>query len=178
MKVSGLSAITGLLVSASVAQASTFHFWNLLQNVRFQSPVSTQETKVIPGDSPVDLCDAEYKQLLDIDYIDVDPNPPAKGENLTISAAGYLHTEVTEGAYVEVDVRYGYIRLLRQTIDLCEQLENVNLTCPLQEGKLDLTKIIELPSEIPPGKYLAFARAYTADDEFITCLSAQVEFSP
>lgn len=130
----------------------------------------------IPGGSPIALCDTEEDQLLNIEYIKIDPKLPTRGANLTISAAGTLSKDIVEGAYVIVDVRYGYVRLLKQTIDLCEEIENVDMECPLEAGYQKLTKQIELPNEIPPGKYFVEARAYDIEDELITCLKASVEF--
>lgn len=130
----------------------------------------------VPGNSPFTLCDADVPHLAQIDYIDLAPNPPLKGEALNVTAGGVLKTTIDEGSYVEVDVRYGYIRLLKQKFDLCEQVGNVDLKCPVEEGKLDLAKSVDLPQEIPPGKYLVIARAFTAADELLTCLTATVEF--
>lgn len=136
----------------------------------------TMEDEDIPGESPISLCDVEYEQLLEIKELSIDPNPPAKGQNLTINASGYLYEDVEEGAYIEVEVRYGYIRLISQTMDLCEQSEQVDWKCPIKQGDLKLNKQIELPNEIPPGKYVAVARAYTVDDDLITCLLTTVTF--
>jgi hypothetical protein len=164
-----LALATGIF---SVAQAGLLQ--HLTLNVDKQNYLEVLDE--IPGDSPISLCDSEEHQLLSIDFIEVDPNPPTRGSNLTISAAGNLEKDIVQGAYVIVDVRYGYIRLLKQTIDLCEEVENVDLTCPIEAGYQELTKQIALPNEIPPGKYFVEARAYTIEDELITCLKAAVEF--
>lgn len=55
-----------------------------------------------------------------------------------------------KGAYVQLQVKYGLITLVKQTVDLCEQVSNVDLDCPLDAGTLDLQKDVELPKEIPP----------------------------
>lgn len=55
-----------------------------------------------------------------------------------------------KGAYVNLVVKYGLITLISQTADLCDQLSNVDLQCPLEEGKMVLTKDVELPKQIPP----------------------------
>lgn len=148
----------------------------------FQNPLSSGEdasikSQPIPGESPVLLCDDHVPKLLTIDHINVSPNPPQKGANLTIEATGTLHGAVADGAYIDVDVRYGYIRLLTQRFDLCEQVQEVDLKCPLQEGPLSISKEIELPNEIPPGQYTAVARAFSVDGKPITCLEAQVSFT-
>ena len=48
-----------------------------------------------------------------------------------------------------LQVKYGVITLIKQTVDLCEQVKNVELDCPL-EGNVRFTKEVELPREIPP----------------------------
>jgi hypothetical protein len=50
---------------------------------------------------------------------------------------------------VALQVKYGVITLIKQTVDLCEQVKNVDLDCPL-DGNLKFTKEVELPREIPP----------------------------
>jgi hypothetical protein len=34
--------------------------------------------------------------------------------------------------------------------DLCEQVKNVDMKCPIEKGKTKITKDVELPNEIPP----------------------------
>jgi hypothetical protein len=102
---------------------------------------------------------------------------------------------VTKGAYIKVTVKYGLIRLLSTTADLCEQAEtNFNMSCPFAPGKISVTKSVDLPAVIPPvrglvfshpammltcykGTYTVFGDAYSDDDEQITCLEAVVNFA-
>lgn len=100
-----------------------------------------------------------------------------------------------DGAYVDLEVKYGYIRLLRTKADLCKEIKNVDLECPIEKGKISITKDVDLPKEIPPvrqlplftrwevtrltrtqGKYTVQADVYTKDDKHITCLTATVTF--
>ena len=84
---------------------------------------------------------------------------------------------MTEGAKIHLTVKYGLITIIKQTADLCEQVKQVDLECPLQAGnEVKLSKDVELPKQIPPGKYTVVADVVTIDDEKITCLSATVEF--
>lgn len=149
------------------------------EGLKLQNPFDLeplQGGEPVPGESPFTLCDADLPRLLDIEYIKVDPNPPEKGKNLTIEASGTLKKQVDEGAFVEVDVRYGYIRLVNEKFDLCEQIEHVDMECPLEKGPQTIKKVVELPNEVPPGRYLVNARAFTKEEELITCLSATVDF--
>jgi len=77
---------------------------------------------------------------------------------------------------VALQVKYGVITLIKQTVDLCEQVKNVDLECPLNDS-VKFTKAVELPREIPPGFYTVQADAYTVDDEPIICLTAKVKFN-
>lgn len=104
---------------------------------------------------------------------------------------------ILEGAYVLLTVKYGYIRLLHTKADLCKEIQNVDLNCPIEKGKVSITKSVDLPKEIPPvwppqtlsivaeletdthaqGKYTVEADVYTKDDDHITCLKATVWFN-
>ncbi|EIF46591.1 hypothetical protein HII12_001711 [Brettanomyces bruxellensis] len=132
----------------------------------------------IPGESPLELCDSLQPQILTLDSLKMDPVPPERGENLTIIASGTLSAPVEEGAYVDVDVDYGLIKLIHATYDLCEELPNVDMKCPIKKGHYELNKKVEIPSQVPPGQYKVVARAYTKDDELITCLTGEVVFPP
>ena len=69
---------------------------------------------------------------------------------MSIKATGTLKQDVAEGAYANIIVKYGVITLLRTTIDLCEEIQKVDLKCPLKAGEMTLTKDVELPNKIPP----------------------------
>jgi len=135
------------------------------------------EATKVPGDNPLSYCQAEHvDDLLVLDHVNLDPNPPNAGQTLTIEAVGTLLEDVEDGAYVILQVKYGLIRLVNTQANLCEQVSNVDLSCPVKKGKTTITKDVELPNEIPPGKYTVFADAYTKDKKKIICLEATVQF--
>jgi len=123
-------------------------------------------------------------------------NSRFSGAKLTIEATGFVKEDITEGAYVKLQVKYGYIKLLDTQADLCEEIKNVDLECPIEKGKISVTKEVDLPKEIPPvrlptaslvdrvdtdqqpsqGKYTVQADVFTKDNEHITCLNAVVFF--
>jgi hypothetical protein len=132
----------------------------------------------IPGDSPLELCPGDHaKDLVTIEKVDLAPNPPRAGQELVIKATGTVKERLEEGAYVQLTVKYGLIRLISTKADLCEQIGNVDLECPVEPGKLSVEKSVDLPKEIPPGKYTVLADVYTAEEIHITCLTATVQFS-
>lgn len=79
------------------------------------------------------------------------------GETLTIEAIGTFTKDVEEGAYIQLQVKYGLIRLINTKADLCEQVKNVDLECPIKAGKTTITKDVDLPTEIPPVSIPAVA---------------------
>lgn len=62
--------------------------------------------------------------------------------------------DVAEGAYVVLQVKYGLIKLVNTEADLCEQVSNVDLECPIKKGKQVITKEVALPKEIPPVSFM------------------------
>ncbi|KAJ6789290.1 hypothetical protein PWT90_02156 [Aphanocladium album] len=132
----------------------------------------------IPGESPLEFCAGDRSaDLITIKQVDLDPNPPKAGKELLIKASGTVKERIEDGAYVKLTVKYGLIRLLTTTADLCEQFGNIDMKCPLEKGDQTIEKIVKLPVEIPPGKYTVLADVYNADDTPITCLTATVTFA-
>ena len=72
------------------------------------------------------------------------------GAELVITATGTVFERIEQGAYVDIVVKYGLIRLLATRADLCEQIQNVDLECPIEKGVLSITKSVEIPKEVPP----------------------------
>ncbi|KAH8590429.1 putative Phosphatidylglycerol/phosphatidylinositol transfer protein [Bisporella sp. PMI_857] len=136
--------------------------------------------EAVPGNNPLKFCKKDHDDdLLVLEKVNLTPNPPVKGTTLTIEAAGTLKEEIDAGAYVVLQVKYGLIRLVNTEADLCEQVSNVDLECPIKKGETVIRKDVELPKEIPPGTYTVFADAYTKRPESkkILCLEATVTFT-
>ncbi|OAA69218.1 MD-2-related lipid-recognition [Akanthomyces lecanii RCEF 1005] len=131
----------------------------------------------VPGESPIEFCNYDRDDdLVDVQKIDIDPNPPKPGKPLNVTFAGEARKTITKGSYIKVTVKYGLIQLISTTADLCEQMGNVDLSCPLEAGKINVVKSVDLPAAIPPGTYNVFADIYSDDDEQISCMKASVNF--
>ena len=53
----------------------------------------------------------------------------------------------------------------------------MDLECPLKkDNDTKLSKEVDIPKEIPPGKYTVVADVESVDGDKITCLTATVEF--
>ncbi|KAF2278600.1 uncharacterized protein EI97DRAFT_372478 [Westerdykella ornata] len=139
--------------------------------------VAISEDYKVPGDNPLHFCGDPKDDILTIERVDLSPNPPQPGKTLSIKASGDFKEKVEEGAKVHVQVKYGLITLINQESDLCDAISNVDLNCPLDKGEMSLTKDVNLPQQIPPGKYTVLADVYTKDGDKITCLTATVQFT-
>jgi ML domain len=82
-----------------------------------------------------------------------------RGTTLTIEAVATFLEDVEEGAYVVLQVKYGLIKLVNTEADLCDQVSNVDLACPIKKGQRTIKKEVSLPKEIPPVS-LPFASPY------------------
>ncbi|KAG2174192.1 hypothetical protein INT43_004213, partial [Umbelopsis isabellina] len=121
------------------------------------------------------LC-GDKNDLLEVQDIKIDPNPPRKGEDMHVEFKGYLKEQVGEGAQIDVIVKYGAVRLLHKVFDLCEQAPQVDKECPIEKGEVTANKTVTLPKDIPPGRYTVQARLTTQDERDITCLIGQMTF--
>ena len=138
--------------------------------------VTVKEEFKVPGDNPLYFCADPADYILQIDKVDLDPNPPKPGEKLSIKASGDFKEQVGEGSKMHLQVKYGLITLINQERDACETIEQADLKCPLKKGELALTKDVDLPREIPPGTYTVLADVYTEEGDKITCLTAKIAF--
>lgn len=162
-------------------------FFSNYYNYKYNNyPGQVPKERPVPGDNPLNVCDLDQhpRRLLEITTLSLSPNPPIKGHNLTITADTIIKKTIVKGAYVDVDVHYGYLRLLNQRFDLCEQIDEYggggdgdgDVKCPIEKGRLEVNKEVTIPPQFPAGKYTIVGRAYTVEGEFITCLSTTVEF--
>jgi hypothetical protein len=166
MKLS-LSILTLLCTSFVTAELSLFGGQKVLGD----------RVAPVKGNNPMSYCQVSHDDdLLVLDSVDLTPNPPVAGSTLSINAVGTLLETIEKGAKVTIQVKYGLIRLVNTEADLCEQVSNVDMECPIKKGKTKITKDVELPMEIPPGTYTVFADAYTVDKKKIICLEATVTF--
>ncbi|KAL9624447.1 MAG: hypothetical protein Q9160_001410 [Pyrenula sp. 1 TL-2023] len=142
-----------------------------------QKPLSVgNEDLKVPGENPLYFCADPKDYILDIRYANLDPNPPKTGQKLTISASGVLSKEIKEDSKVQLQVKYGLITLIKQNADLCDQIGNVDLECPLPKGVMTLTKEVDIPKEVPKGKYTVSANVLDENGDVVTCLEAVVYF--
>ncbi|TGZ79721.1 phosphatidylinositol transfer protein [Ascodesmis nigricans] len=171
MKLTAFTTASLFFLTASASTGSLFS-----QIALGRTPVTNKGLEV-PGENDLYFCEKPDSYILNIESVNLVPNPPTAGSTLQISAVGVLSDVITKGAYVDVVVKYGLITLIKQTMDLCEQVDKVDMECPIKDGKVIIHKSVDLPAVIPPGKYSVSANAMTEDDRTITCLTSTIVFT-
>ena len=108
----------------------------------------------------------------------VSPDPPQPGKDLTVTVTGEATNVIEDGAYADVTVKLGLIKLLHKKFDVCEEARNNNISvqCPVEKGTYTVVHTVPLPREIPRAKFLVQVRGYTHDDEDMVCLDLKVDF--
>jgi len=138
--------------------------------------VTIQDEFKVPGDNPLYFCGDPKDDLVKIDSVDLDPNPPTAGSKLSIKASGTVNETIEKGFKMHLQVKYGLITLINQEADGCDTIGKADLKCPLKKGDMSMTKDVDLPAQIPPGTYTVLADVYTEDKKKITCLTAKITF--
>jgi hypothetical protein len=152
---SGLAAVLFLQSSSLDASSASRVLWQLGDNSADNgvgdlfSSITTGPPLGKPlGKSLYDCSESTY--ILQIKEVTLNPDPPRKGQALNIKATGIFSEAVTKGSYAQVIVKYGLVRLLNQTYDLCDNIGQANISCPIGPGEITLEHNIDLPKEIPP----------------------------
>ncbi|KAI9631962.1 ML domain-containing protein [Dioszegia hungarica] len=116
--------------------------------------------------------------LIQLKSFVVSPDPPQPGKNMTVTVEADVLDRIEEGAYVDVTVKLGLVKLLQKTFDVCEEARNNNASvqCPVEAGPYKVTQTVELPREIPHAKFVVSVRGYSVDDEDLVCLNLFVDF--
>ncbi|KAJ2236586.1 Phosphatidylglycerol/phosphatidylinositol transfer protein [Coemansia sp. RSA 1286] len=108
---------------------------------------------------------SEVDDLIDIKYVDLEPEQPKRSTPVHINALAYVKDHI-DSATANVKVKYGFITLLNRNYDLCQELKtNLNKTCPVDEGPIEVSVDVDIPGFIPPGWFHLEATAWRDSDE-------------
>lgn len=120
----------------------------LLSIIRFQCtplPDSGDDTGPFV---PLTNC-GTASDLLDVETISLNPDPPLVGQNLYINATGLLKSSVVDGAKLHIVVKYKFVKLLDLTQDLCAIAKDNGLPCPIDPGRHSLIATVPIPGAAP-----------------------------
>lgn len=138
-------------------------------------PITTQTQ---PGSGWIwEVCGSRQEAVV-LKEINVKPDPPVPGQNLTVYAKGIVNEDIEPGTYADVVVKLGFIRLLSKRFDVCELAEenDAELKCPKKRGEYEITHTVELPREIPPARFNVHVNGKTQADVDLMCLDLNIDF--
>ena len=55
-------------------------------------------------------------------------------------------------------------------------ISRIDIECPIKEGYMEIFKEVNIPRQVPPGKYTVLADVNTKDKRSITCMEATIVF--
>ncbi|KAI9505948.1 Phosphatidylglycerol/phosphatidylinositol transfer protein [Coemansia spiralis] len=108
---------------------------------------------------------SEEDDLVDIKYVKLDPEYPKRSTPIHLNALAYVK-EPIEAATANIKVKYGIITVLNRDYDLCKELrDNLNKTCPVDEGYIEVDIDVDVPGFVPWGWYHLDATAWRDSDQ-------------
>ncbi|KAI8801826.1 putative Phosphatidylglycerol/phosphatidylinositol transfer protein [Cladochytrium replicatum] len=161
-----------VLAVASFASADKqISFSNLWRSISDRIP------KLTAAKDPVSYspCVPDEEALFILDALNLNPDPPVRGQQLSFEVRGTVKREVVNGTYVDIKVKYGIIQLYSGRLDFCEQMATLGEECPFKEGEVVVAKSADIPGWVFPGTYTIHSEAYTPDGTLITCLDGVVK---
>ncbi|KAJ6514296.1 vacuole protein [Mycena vitilis] len=169
MRLAPLNLLLASVVGVSAGKASSVGISN-------QQRLDTGRKSLAAGWAYID-CGLPTDPIL-LRSLEISPDPPVPGKDLTIKVKGRVTEKIEEGAYADVTVKLGLIKLLHKRFDVCEEARNANatVTCPVEEGEYTVEQTVALPKEIPPAKFTVLVRGYTVNDDDMVCLDFKVDF--
>jgi ML domain len=132
-----------------------------------------------PHDSWTDCGEAD--DLLKLNSLRISPDPPVRGQPLTIAFEGDLAQPIEGSEVVTIQVKYGIIKIVDMTTSLCDELAKVEdiPQCPFAPGPWAFNHTETLPADIPPGRYTLTIEAYSKKfRKGIFCISGTFRFDP
>ncbi|MEV8017284.1 ML domain-containing protein [Streptomyces sp. NPDC086554] len=121
---------------------------------------------------------------LQIQSVTASPDPLDAKESSRFTIKGFAQEPIEEGAYADVVIKLGLIKILSKRFDLLEELRRDQFftlvspasTSPLPKGEIELTFTPPLPNPTPQAKFSVSLRAFTVDDEDLACLDFKLDY--
>ncbi len=101
--------------------------------------------------------------------VSINPDPPIKGQNITVYVLYNLKINITSGK-IDLKVKFGFITVIHKYVNLC-QVE----TCPIPAADNKNETITELiPGNIPSGHYTAHVVLTDQNNKEVICIDVDM----
>ncbi|KAI8899916.1 ML domain-containing protein [Globomyces pollinis-pini] len=132
---------------------------------------------VINSTHPFKYCPNTNNDTIQVSNITISPSPSIIGQNTTFEIHGNIGTNLTEGSTVNVNIALGFISF-NYTLDLCNLLNYVNLTCPLTIGaNKTISYTSPLPKMLPVGYYDLQVEVNNATGFPVSCIETHLNIT-
>ncbi|KAI6656457.1 Phosphatidylglycerol/phosphatidylinositol transfer protein [Oopsacas minuta] len=108
--------------------------------------------------------------------VTITPDPPKKGQKLTVKASFGVKENVTGGT-VKVQIKWGVITVLSKSYGLCDLVDEMGKMCPVAEGTIEFTKEEAIPSLSPGGGYTGKIIAGDQNGKELLCIDLKFDLS-
>jgi len=111
--------------------------------------------------STIMLCSGRDDIMTDTKVF-LEPDPPIKGENLSVVISGILQERINDGSIMYVNIKKGLVKFPQLKIPTCDYITN---GCPVEKGLANIEMKFELPNMMPSGMYDVKAVLYNNDQK-------------
>ncbi|MFH9726763.1 ML domain-containing protein [Streptomyces sp. NPDC017254] len=122
---------------------------------------------------------------LRIESLTLTPDPPEPGSEVRMLIKGTVQEAVEDGAFYNLTVKLGLIKLLHKQVDLFEEIREGALSVspdpaggPIKTGDVELTYTLNLPRETPRARFTLGVLAYNANEDDLATLKFRADFTP
>ena len=109
-----------------------------------------------------------------IDKLVFSPDPPVKGQKLTINFTISIFEEVTGGTIL-LEARYNDIPVFKDAFDWCDVVKDF-APCPTKPGTYSKSATVDIMSNIPSGNYSGHATATDQNKKELACIDLKLSF--
>lgn len=124
-----------------------------------------------------EMCKEEASNFK-LEYIELLPNPPRKKNELQIKIKGYTGVDITDGVILDTIIKYQRLTIIKKRFDVCKELNDPKnhfpIKCPIIKGEKIIEYKLEIPNNIPNGKYNINLELKNEKDLFF-CIKIYVE---
>ncbi|KAN0009655.1 hypothetical protein ACTFIU_006952 [Dictyostelium citrinum] len=108
-----------------------------------------------------------------ISNVTISPDPPVKGQKVSIFAEGLLKDVISSGDVV-IQIKYNFITIIKETKPICSSDDP--FSCPIQPGQYSHSIDVDIPSNVPKGKYSGHFVLIDQSSDEIACIDVSLEF--
>ncbi|KAE8661230.1 putative Glutaredoxin family protein [Hibiscus syriacus] len=112
----------------------------------------------------VKYCDTQAEYDVQVQGVEISPNPIARGKAATFSIAATTGAAINGGKLV-IEVSYFGWHIHSETHDLCDET-----SCPVSTGDFVVSHSQVLPGYTPPGSYSLKMKMLDANKHELTCI--------